>query len=108
MPAPAPRPPSSFLNGLHRIALHCTDDAIRGLSVDQPINQITNQSWNKFCFTGGVVEISAILPGRGEVGGLWPAMWLMGNLARATYTASSDFIWPWSYNQCNRSTEEQA
>ncbi|CAM9322280.1 unnamed protein product [Pylaiella littoralis] len=66
------------------------------------------QSWNKFCFTGGTVEIRAILPGRGDVGGLWPAMWLMGNLARATYTASSDFTWPWSYNKCNRSTEEQA
>eukprot|EP00903_Cladosiphon_okamuranus_P018365 g16894.t1 len=66
------------------------------------------QTWNKFCFTGGIVEIRATLPGRSDVGGLWPAMWLMGNLARATYTASSDFTWPWSYNRCNRSTEEQA
>ncbi|CBJ31299.1 Beta-1,6-glucan active enzyme, family GH16 [Ectocarpus siliculosus] len=66
------------------------------------------QSWDKFCFTGGIVEIRAILPGRPDVGGLWPAMWLMGNLARATYTASSDFTWPWSYNKCNRTTDEQA
>ena len=31
------------------------------------------QSWNKFCFTGGIVEISAKLPGDPDVGGLWPA-----------------------------------
>ncbi|CAN0327518.1 unnamed protein product, partial [Scytosiphon promiscuus] len=66
------------------------------------------QTWDKFCFTGGIVEIRAKLPGRYDVGGLWPAMWLMGNLARATYTASSDFLWPWSYNECNRTTPEQA
>jgi beta-glucan synthesis-associated protein KRE6 len=26
-----------------------------------------------------------------------------GNLARATYTDSSDYQWPWSYSQCDRS-----
>lgn len=31
------------------------------------------QSWNKFCFIGGVVEFSAKLPGDPKVGGLWPA-----------------------------------
>ena len=31
------------------------------------------QSWNKFCFTGGIVEISAKLPGSPRIGGLWPA-----------------------------------
>lgn len=31
------------------------------------------QSWNKFCFTGGIVEFSAKLPGKPDVGGLWPA-----------------------------------
>jgi beta-glucanase (GH16 family) len=31
------------------------------------------QSWNKFCFTGGIVEFSARLPGEHDVGGLWPA-----------------------------------
>eukprot|EP00904_Undaria_pinnatifida_P011974 jgi/Undpi1/7907/HiC_scaffold_24.g10379.m1 len=66
------------------------------------------QTWNKFCFTGGIVEIRARLPGKATVGGLWPAMWLMGNLARATFTSSSDFLWPWSYSKCNRTTEQQA
>ena len=59
------------------------------------------QGWNKFCFTGGIVEISAKLPGKAEIGGLWPAMWLLGNLARATYVGSSNNVWPWSYDECS-------
>jgi beta-glucanase (GH16 family) len=78
------------------------------------------QGWNKFCFTGGIVELSARfvvislspirwcywlctnvclvrshrrLPGKAYIGGLWPAMWMMGNLARATYVGSSNNIW---------------
>lgn len=31
------------------------------------------QSWNKFCFIGGIVEIEAKLPGDPKTGGLWPA-----------------------------------
>jgi Beta-glucan synthesis-associated protein SKN1/KRE6/Sbg1 len=31
------------------------------------------QSWNKFCFIGGVVEFRAKLPGDPKIGGLWPA-----------------------------------
>jgi len=59
------------------------------------------QGWNKFCFTGGIVEFSAKLPGSPRIGGLWPALWMLGNLARATYVGSSDYIWPYSYNQCD-------
>ncbi|KAI2489279.1 Beta-glucan synthesis-associated protein (SKN1) [Fragilaria crotonensis] len=58
------------------------------------------QSWNKFCFTGGIVEAEAILPGRHDVGGLWPAFWMLGNLARHTYVASSEHVWPWSSTTC--------
>lgn len=58
------------------------------------------QGWNKFCFTGGIVEISAKLPGKYDIGGFWPAVWLLGNLARATYVGSSNNIWPWSYDTC--------
>lgn len=36
------------------------------------------QGWNKFCFTGGIVEFSAQLPGKHNVGGLWPACKLLG------------------------------
>ena len=58
------------------------------------------QSWNKFCYTGGVIEIAVQMPGDGNTSGLWPAMWLMGNLGRAVYQNSSQFIWPWSTRDC--------
>ena len=45
-------------------------------------------TWNKFCFTGGLLETSVILPGINNVVGLWPAVWTMGNLGRAGYGAS--------------------
>jgi hypothetical protein len=58
------------------------------------------QTWNKFCFTGGIIEAEVELPGKHDVGGLWPAFWLLGNLARHTYVGSSDHIWPWSSSIC--------
>eukprot|EP00985_Skeletonema_marinoi_P002287 scaffold946_cov165-Skeletonema_marinoi.AAC.1 len=58
------------------------------------------QSWNKFCFTGGIMEAEMALPGRHDVGGLWPAFWLLGNLARHTYVGSSEHVWPWSSSVC--------
>lgn len=66
------------------------------------------QTWNKFCFTGGIIEGEVSLPGRHDVGGLWPAFWLVGNLARHTYTGSSDHIWPWSSSVCNDKTARGA
>ena len=56
------------------------------------------QSWNKFCFTHGVVEASVKLPGSAQQSGLWPAFWLMGNLARANYDDSAKGLWPYSYD----------
>jgi hypothetical protein len=29
------------------------------------------------------------------------SVWLLGNLARATYVGSSEFVWPFSYNKCD-------
>jgi len=58
------------------------------------------QSWNKFCFTGGIIEAQATLPGKSDIGGLWPAFWLLGNFARHTYVGSSEHMWPWSSNLC--------
>jgi beta-glucan synthesis-associated protein KRE6 len=45
-------------------------------------------TWNKFCFTGGLVEAAVMLPGTTNILGLWPAVWAMGNLGRAGYGAS--------------------
>jgi len=77
------------------------DEDTRGWQTEKKTYQSAMiQGWNKFCFTGGVVEMSAQLPGDAHTSGLWPALWLLGNLARATYVASSDFMWPWSFDKC--------
>jgi beta-glucanase (GH16 family) len=78
------------------------------------------QSWNKFCFQGGRMEVSAQLPGavtkasnNPDLGDdwkrvkaikyypTWPGIWLLGNLARALFTGSTSRMWPWSYNDCD-------
>lgn len=63
------------------------------------------QSWNKFCFTGGYIEVSLSLPGQNnEVMGYWPGAWIMGNLGRPGYGASTDGMWPYSYDSCDVGT----
>ncbi|CAI4494484.1 AQG_2a_G0021570.mRNA.1.CDS.1 [Saccharomyces cerevisiae] len=59
------------------------------------------QSWNKLCFTEGALEVSANLPNYGRVTGLWPGMWTMGNLGRPGYLASTQGVWPYSYEACD-------
>ncbi|CAI5723524.1 unnamed protein product [Hyaloperonospora brassicae] len=78
------------------------------------------QSWNKFCFQGGMLEVRAQLPGAvskesgnpdlalGESGQVkttefyptWPGIWMMGNLGRAIFSASTNRMWPYSYDKC--------
>lgn len=58
------------------------------------------QTWNKFCFTGGFVEVRAILPGKWGIPGTWPAIWMMGNIGRAPFLGSQDGTWPWSFDAC--------
>lgn len=53
------------------------------------------------------MEVSARLPGHALTGGLWPAVWLMGNLVRATYVGSSNNVWPWSYDTCDKDVQAQ-
>lgn len=77
-------------------------------------------TWNKFCFTGGMIEASVVLPGVNNVAGLWPAIWTMGNLGRAGYGASLEGMvslfflcfalwltigqWPYTYDSCDVGT----
>ncbi|KAK0242016.1 beta-glucan synthesis-associated [Armillaria nabsnona] len=61
-------------------------------------------TWNKFCFTGGYIETSVLLPGTTNVLGLWPAVWTMGNLGRAGYGASLEGTWPYTYDSCDIGT----
>lgn len=62
------------------------------------------QSWNKFCFTTGIIEVSVSLPGDAETPGLWPAVWTLGNLGRAGYGATTEGMWPYSYAACDVGT----
>ncbi|KAG6971053.1 hypothetical protein JG688_00004599 [Phytophthora aleatoria] len=83
------------------------------------------QSWNKFCFQGGMIEVRAQLPGAvtNESGNpgvstgsttvraanidyypTWPGIWLMGNLGRAIFSASTSRMWPFTYIECNETT----
>lgn len=50
------------------------------------------------CFSGGRLEASISLPGRGDTSGFWPGFWAMGNLGRAGYAATTDGMWPYSYD----------
>ncbi|KAJ1660932.1 beta-glucan synthesis-associated protein [Dispira simplex] len=59
------------------------------------------QSWNKFCFQGGLLEVNVSMPFRADVSGLWPAAWALGNLGRAGYGASTDGMWPYTYDTCD-------
>ncbi|KAE8231141.1 hypothetical protein CF326_g3852 [Tilletia indica] len=59
------------------------------------------QSWNKFCYQGGYIEFSAVLPGGPTTKGYWPAAWMMGNLGRPGYLGSTDGMWPYSYDSCD-------
>ncbi|KAI5791726.1 beta-1,6 glucan synthetase [Peziza echinospora] len=56
------------------------------------------QSWNKLCFKGGIIEARISLPGTDDVPGFWGAFWTMGNLGRPGYLASTEGLWPYSYN----------
>ncbi|KAL0570695.1 hypothetical protein V5O48_011270 [Marasmius crinis-equi] len=63
------------------------------------------QSWNKFCFTSGYIEVSVILPGpNSSQVGYWPGAWTMGNLGRPGYRATTDGMWPYSYDECDVGT----
>ncbi|KAF7324805.1 Beta-glucan synthesis-associated protein [Mycena kentingensis (nom. inval.)] len=61
-------------------------------------------TWNKFCFTGGLLVGAANMPGTNNIHGLWPAFWAMGNLGRAGYGATLDGMWPYTYDSCDVGT----
>lgn len=74
------------------------------------------QSWNKLCIKGGILEgnygrdspivirrltsrtASISLPGRGDISGLWPGFWTMGNLGRPGYLSTTEGMWPYTYH----------
>lgn len=88
-----------------------TQDGYLRILMEQVVDQTTNhelpyrsgmlQSWNKFCFTSGYIEVSITLPGGPESFGYWAGAWTMGNLARPGYGATTDGVWPYTYNECD-------
>ncbi|KAI0316214.1 beta-glucan synthesis-associated [Amylostereum chailletii] len=62
------------------------------------------QSWNQFCFTGGLLEVAVQLPGSNNQNGFWPAVWTSGNLGRAGFGATTDGLWPYNYDSCDVGT----
>ena len=64
-------------------------------------------SWNKWCFTGGYMEMSVQMPGSDQIPGFWPAFWAMGNLGRAGYLPSTTGLWPYSYDECGDGSSER-
>ncbi|KAJ7114369.1 beta-glucan synthesis-associated [Mycena epipterygia] len=89
-------------NGSLEITLSKVDDIELNYNLSYRSGMIS--SWNKFCFTGGILLSSVTLPGTTNVLGLWPAVWAMGNLGRAGYGASLDGMWPYSYDTCDVGT----
>ena len=81
---------------------HVGDSPTGEHGIAMPCKSAMLQSWNKFCFTSGIVEFRARQP-RG--GGYWPALWLFGNLGRAVYQNSNTGLWPWSYDRCDTDLE---
>lgn len=73
-----------------------------------PLRSGSLNSWNKFCFTGGRVEVKVVLPGNAHSLGFWPSVWLLGNLARAGYSGSTDGVWPYSYDTCDAGVRQSA
>lgn len=74
-------------------------DAFKNHNLDYRSGML--QSWNKLCFKGGVLEISASLPAPAGVSGLWPGVWTLGNLARPGYMSTTDGVWPYAYDECD-------
>ncbi|KAG7400832.1 hypothetical protein PHYBOEH_004346 [Phytophthora boehmeriae] len=78
------------------------------------------QAWNKFCYQGGMLEVRSQLPGAvtqetenpdlklgastkvaaAKYYPTWPGIWLLGNLGRAIFSASTNRMWPFSYDKC--------
>eukprot|EP00759_Apiculatamorpha_spiralis_P056286 PhF_6_TR7991/c0_g1_i1/m.12266 len=65
------------------------------------------QTWNKFCFTGGFVDVKVQQPGTADYGGLWSAVFMLGNLCRAGFEASTEGLWPYTYSQCDAAAGSQ-
>ncbi|KAG8931888.1 hypothetical protein FRC03_011003 [Tulasnella sp. 419] len=82
------------------LVITMTEEPINGMNFKSGMLQ----SWNKFCFTTGYLEVRLSLPGSENVPGFWPAVWTMGNLGRIGHGATTEGLWPYSYDACDVGT----
>ncbi|EIW78296.1 glycoside hydrolase family 16 protein [Coniophora puteana RWD-64-598 SS2] len=97
------------LEWYHPSAVATNNGAMEITFSEKEINNLDYMSasvstWNKFCFTGGLILASVTLPGSSSVSGMWPAIWTMGNLGRVGYGATLDGMWPYVYDSCDIGT----
>ncbi|ORY27881.1 beta-glucan synthesis-associated protein-domain-containing protein [Naematelia encephala] len=91
-------------------AITTKDGSLVLTMTQQPIHDLNFKSgmlqgWNKMCFQySAYVEVSVSLPGTYEVSGFWPGVWMMGNLGRPGYGASTEGTWPYTYDSCDIGT----
>ncbi|WVQ84130.1 hypothetical protein IAT38_006277 [Cryptococcus sp. DSM 104549] len=91
-------------------AIHTEDGNLVLTMTQEPIHDLNFksgmlQSWNKLCFNkNAYFEASISLPGVTSVGGFWPGFWTMGNLGRPGYGASTEGMWPYTYDTCDIGT----
>ncbi|KAI0826967.1 beta-glucan synthesis-associated [Trametes gibbosa] len=88
-------------------ALQIVMEQVTDTSLNHNLSYVSGmlQSWNKFCFTSGYIEVSMTLPGPdSNTQGYWPGVWTMGNLGRPGYRATTDGTWPYSYDACDVGT----
>ncbi|KAF8523181.1 beta-glucan synthesis-associated, partial [Hysterangium stoloniferum] len=78
-------PEATMVNGSLCLRLDAADPTTNhGLSWKSAMLQ----SWNKFCFTGGNIEVSVSFLGTSSNVTGYPGVWLMGNLGHPGYGAS--------------------
>ncbi|GME97485.1 unnamed protein product [Ambrosiozyma monospora] len=83
----------------HKGALRITMDDFKTKDLNFTSGMV--QSWNRLCFSQGYMELSVRMPGHHKSRGLWPAIWTLGNLARPGFSATTDGVWPYSYDACD-------
>eukprot|EP00614_Pseudopedinella_elastica_P019462 CAMPEP_0172653532 /NCGR_PEP_ID=MMETSP1068-20121228/243875_1 /TAXON_ID=35684 /ORGANISM="Pseudopedinella elastica, Strain CCMP716" /LENGTH=512 /DNA_ID=CAMNT_0013467967 /DNA_START=98 /DNA_END=1636 /DNA_ORIENTATION=- len=62
------------------------------------------EGWNRFCFTGGIIEARVRFSG----GRVRTSVALMGNLGRRGKQDSLDGVHPWSYDECPPGDDKKA
>ncbi|GFZ52315.1 Beta-glucan synthesis-associated protein KRE6, partial [Saitozyma sp. JCM 24511] len=102
--------PTGNLEWYDPSAVTTTDGSLVVTMTQEPINDLLFksgmlQSWNQICFQYSVYyEVRLSLPGTPAVSGFWPSVWMMGNLGRPGYGATTEGLWPYTYDSCDIGT----